>query len=444
MDALTGLPGRMEAFAQLEIAVNVVRAAGKRMVVALVDLDRFYRVNEARGLEFGNDVLCLISKRLAGAGTLLSTVSRVGGNTFLIAMPIGNEPNQGWQAVESIKYAVERPIDDEGVELYLTSSIGATVFPQDGRTSEQLICRAESALYQSKEQGGNRALFYNTEDTLRLNRRIAIETALRPALYLRQFHLSYQPIYRMADGRLRGFEALIRWEHPELGNITPNEFIPIAEHNGLIVPIGEWVLREACRTLTGMNQYGLNNLIMSINISPLQLQDSTFSKTVLNTLEEYGLQPASLELEITENIMIYSSEAAISALSWLRAAGVRIVLDDFGTGYSSLSNLQKLPIRCLKIDKSFVKKIDLQSAERIIVEGVIKLVHKLGLEVIAEGVEYEDQYTQLREWGCNYVQGFLLGKPMEPDVLDLSLIRRSEYIRIEAAEGDAKVEVEIV
>jgi diguanylate cyclase (GGDEF)-like protein len=426
MDALTGLPCRKEAFAQLEVAVNVVRAAGKRMVVALVDIDRFYRVNEALGTDFGNEVLCIMSKRLAEARMVSTSVSRVGGNRFLIAMPVEPEENGGLQAVEAIKNAVERPIDVEGTELYLTSSIGATLFPQDGRTSEQLITRAESALYQSKSQGGNRARFYNLEDTIQLNRRIDIEAALRPALYLRQFRLSYQPIYRMSDGKLRGFEALIRWEHPQLGDISPTEFIPLAEQNGLIVPIGEWVLREACKMLAGMSKYGLCSLIMSINISPMQLMDPTFSQTVLNALKDHHLQPDSFELEITENHLLYTSDTAISTLSWLRANGVRIALDDFGIGYSSLANLKQLPIQCLKIDKSFVKKIDLQSAERIIVEGVIKLVHKLGLEVIAEGVEYAEQYELLCEWGCNYVQGFLLGKPQEPDVLDLSMIRRSE------------------
>lgn len=427
MDALTGLPGRNEAFAQLELAVNVVRAAGKRMVVALVDLDRFYRVNETRGTEFGNDVLCIMGKRLAEARMVSTSVSRVGGNRFMVAMPIEQDDGQSLQAVEEIKNAVERPIDVDGTELYLTSSIGATLFPQDGRTSEQLICRAESALYQSKEQGGNQARFYNTEDTIHLNRRIDIEAGLRPALCLQQFHLCFQPIYRLTDGRLRGLEALIKWQHPELGDISPTEFIPIAEHSGLIVPVGEWMLREACRMHASMSEYGVNRMIMSMNVSPLQLQNAAFSQTVLHALKDYGLDPACFELEITENTMINSSATALSNLSWLRAAGVRIVLDDFGVGSSSLANLKLLPIQALKIDKSFIKQIDRHSAERIIVEGIIKLAQKLGLEVIAEGVEYKEQYELLSEWGCNYVQGFLLGKPQEPDVLDLSMIRRAGY-----------------
>ncbi|WP_419871145.1 putative bifunctional diguanylate cyclase/phosphodiesterase [Candidatus Pristimantibacillus sp. PTI5] len=427
MDAVTGLPCRNEAFAQLEVAVNVVRAAGKRMVVVLVDLDRFYRVNETKGTEFGNQLLYMIGQRLAEARMVATSVSRVGGNRFMVAIPLEHDESQGIQAVEAIKNAVERPIDVDGTELYLTSSIGATLFPQDGRTSEQLICRAESALYQSKELGGNRARFYNTEDTVQLNRRIGIEAGLRPALYLRQFRLCYQPVFQAADGKLRGFEALIRWEHPELGEIAPLEFIPIAEHNGLIVPIGEWVLREACKKLASINKDGASRLIMSINVSALQLQDSSFSQTVLNAIKDFELDASLLELEITESRGIYDSTLALAALSWLRAAGVRIVLDDFGTGFSSLINLKQLPIQCLKIDRSFIKKIDLHSAERIIVEGIIKLAHKLGLEIIAEGVEYGEQYELLREWGCDCIQGFLLGKPTEHDKLDPSMFRHAEF-----------------
>ncbi|WP_051251400.1 putative bifunctional diguanylate cyclase/phosphodiesterase [Paenibacillus harenae] len=426
-DALASQAGRNEAFAQLEAAVSIVRAAGLQMIVALIDLDRFYCVNETKGMEFGNYVLGMVSRRLRESRTVSSTVRRIGGNTFLVAMPLEGKDRQGLLAVEAIKNAVERPIEFDGTEHYLSSSIGAAVYPKDGRTSGQLICRAELALYQSKEHGGNRVRFYNMEDTLFLNRRTDIEAALRPALFLRQFHLSYQPVYHTEDGRLRGFEALIRWNHPELGMITPFEFIPLAEHSGLIIPIGEWVLREACRMLRELNPIGTNSrLIMSVIVSPLQLQDPTFARTVLHILKEYNLAPASLELEIKEHAIISTSDTALAALSGLRASGVRTVLGDFGTGCASLANLNKLPIQCLKIDKSFIRKMKNDSAERIVVESIIQLVHRLGLEVIADGVEYDDQYLMLRKWGCDYVQGLLLSMPMESALLDLSMIRRSE------------------
>jgi diguanylate cyclase (GGDEF)-like protein len=427
MDRLTGLPCRQEVFALLAFVVDTVAAQGKRLVVALVDVDRFYRVNETKGMTFGNDVLKLVSKRLNDTRTENSIVSRLGGNTFIVGLPVEEGEWQELQAVEAVKNAVERPIEVDGEELYLTSSIGATVYPRDGLTSEELVCRAESALHQSKEKGGNQARFYHPEDTRLLNRRISIESELRPALSVQQFHLSYQPVYRTQDGRLRGYEALIRWNHPKLGVVSPNEFIEIAEHTGLIIPIGEWVLREACRKLARMREYGLKDLIIAINVSPVQLQHQGFPQSVLHIIAEYGLNPASLELEITENDQLYSSETAALALSRLRSAGVRIALDDFGVGFSSLAHLKHLPIQCLKIDKSFIRQIDLNSAERIIVEGVINLVHKLGIEVIAEGVEYEEQFALLQRWGCSYAQGFLLGMPKELDKLDSKMLKHAAF-----------------
>lgn len=428
MEGSIDLSGRHDAFVQLELAIQHSRGSGKRLLIALVDLDRFHRINASRGTGIGNYVLQTVSERLSdirmeGSESALTVSCRLGGDSFLvIASMDGKEPEQCCFAAEMIKNAVERPVVYERDEIYLTASIGACQYPQDGRTSEQLICRAEAALSYAKEQGGNRTQFFNEDDTKRMNRRIAIEQSLRPALLQRQFYLSYQPIYRLSDGRIRGIEALIRWQHPELGTVTPHEFIPVAEHNGLIVPIGEWVLREACKTLAGMRRYGMDGIIMSINISPVQLSDSSFTHTLLNIVQEHALPADAIELELTEHFMLHASEASIAALTRIRAAGVRISLDDFGTGYSSFVSLKQLPVHCVKIDKTFIKRIDLQSAERHIVESIIGLMKKLGLEVIAEGVEFEEQYALLRKWGCHYVQGFLLGKPMEPSVIDMTML----------------------
>lgn len=414
MESTIDLLGRKGAYAQLDIAINLTRTMGKRLLVALIDLDRFHRVNETRGTEFGNYVLSVADKRLSDTtsnmtGAVQPVMKRLDGNTFLAIMPVDDDP-RSCDRIELLKYAVERPVPDGVQELYMTASVGASFYPQDGLTSEQLMCRAESALYKAKDSGGNAAMFYNPEDTQRMSRKLMIETELRPALFLRQFHLDFQPIRSIEAGGLRGYEAFIRWNHPELGMISPREFIPVAEHNGLIVPIGEWVLREACRMLS---ESGQDELIMSVNISPLQLLDPAFAATVLNTIAEFKLLPGHIELEITESILTRSSDLAISTLSRLRAAGVRIALDDFGIGHSSFNTLKLLPIQCLKIDKSFVGQIDLLGAERHIVESIIGLVKKLGLEVIAEGVEYEEQYSLLKEWGCNYAQGHLLGSPAE-------------------------------
>ncbi|REK74369.1 putative bifunctional diguanylate cyclase/phosphodiesterase [Paenibacillus paeoniae] len=427
MEGPIELSGRGKTFMQLELSIHSARAAGKRLLVALVDLDKFYRVNETRGTAFGNDVLKIVASRLEQteatyAEASKSGVCKVDGNTFLVMMEVEKDAPQYWKAVDAIKHAVEQPVSDSGKELYMTCSIGVSLFPQDGLTSERLLCRTESALYQAKEIGGNRTVFYNTEDTDRMNRRIAIEMGLRPALFLRQFHLSYQPIYRLSDGRLKGFEALIRWQHPELGLISPNEFIPIAEYNGLINPIGEWVLREACKMLKGMTTYGLNELTMSVNISPVQLQDASFVQTVWNILQEFGMSRQSLELDITEHSTMHSSKLSITAITQLRAGGVRIALDGFGAGFSSLHHLMDLPVHCLKLDKSYIRRIDLQSAERHVVEAIIGLMRKLGLEVVAEGVEYKEQYELLQKWGCHYVQGYLLGMPLDPTVIDMSML----------------------
>ncbi|MHA6482303.1 putative bifunctional diguanylate cyclase/phosphodiesterase [Paenibacillus sp. strain BS8-2] len=428
MGSSTQLLTRKDAYALVELSLQLARAGGNRLLVAIVEFDRFYRVVDTKGAEFSNSVLKMMMGRLEETGRLLSgsnppVLCNWGSHSFLYILQEPEDKNLCWQAVDTIKYAVECPVIENGTELYLMASIGACYYPQDGLTSDTLICRAESALQTSKDMGGNRVSFYQSEDSIRMDRRIAIETGLRPALYQRQFHLTYQPIYRLMDGRLRGLEALIRWNHPELGMISPNEFIPIAEHNGLILPIGEWVLRESCKMLAQIRRYGLSDMRMSINISPLQLQDPTFTSTVLVVLEEHRLEPSAIELEITEHFLFHTSDVALAALSRLRAAGVRLALDDFGTGYSSFSNLKQLPIHSLKIDKSFIEKLDLGGPERHIVESIIGLVQKLGIEVVAEGVEYEAQYEMLKAWGCDYVQGYLLGRPMEPTVMDTTMFR---------------------
>lgn len=425
-----GLLRRQEAITRLEIAISGARISGKRLLVAMVNLDRFFRINVAMGTDFGNRVLEIVDKRLFGnslkhAG---ATVSKLGGNTFLVILQEDEESaDRGLHQVEAVKNAVEQPIEDDRAELYLTASIGAACYPQDGLTSEQLICRTESALHHAKEQGGNRVFFYKAEETEKENRRLLIESSLRPALYMRQFQLSYQPIYRLCDGKLRGFQTIIRWEQPELGEVDSHEFVPVAEQNGLIVPIGEWMLREGCGRLQALKQHGLHGLVMSIRLSALQLKDPSFPHVLLNLVQEHGLSPEAIELEVREPARIMASETCLTFLSRLRAAGVRIALADFGTEGSSFHNLNQLPIHCVRIDPWFVRRIDLLGAERHIVEAIVRLAQKLGIEVVADGVEYREQYDLLKEWGCHYVQGHLLGHPMEPDMMEPANLNSSLY-----------------
>ncbi|GLX67406.1 putative bifunctional diguanylate cyclase/phosphodiesterase [Paenibacillus glycanilyticus] len=424
MHGLANLPERQEAYAQLDVALSGARATGQRLVVALIQIDRFYGVNEVKGIDAGNQVLDRIGAKLRqGEGTVFVTL--ISGDTFLMAREIGYSQAECAGAVEEMKYAAHYPVEIDGAELHLTASIGTCLFPQNGRTSERLLGHAETALLKSREQGGNRITFYSEEETDQMNRWLEVGAALRPALYLRQFHLSYQPIFRTETGRLRGFEALLRWNQPELGTIWPGEFIPIAEQNGLIVPIGEWALREACRMLAGMQEYGSKELVISVNISHVQLMDGSFCSMVAHVLEEVGIEPSSLELEVKEDVILHFTDKTLAVLSQLRTLGVRITLDNFGEGYSSLANLKQLPVNNVKISKSFIRQIDTESVERHIVEAMIGLLHKLEIEVIAGGVEYEEQYKLLREWNCDFVQGFLLGSPMQPDLLDMSINRKS-------------------
>jgi len=415
---------RKEMYTQVDIALSKAKQIKQRMIVLLINLDRFYEVNETRGNLFGNRVLDEVSKRLKASLPNEAMVARIDGNSFLVALPILNEAIDASTAVEALKYVVERPVDDNGTEIYLTASIGAAHYPQDSRVSEQLISHAETALHESKSQGGNRITFYQADDNKRLMRKSIIAAGLRPALYMQQFHIHYQPIYALGDGKLRGFEARIRWNHSELGTIEPEEFLPLAEDNGLINPIGEWVIREACKMLKSMKEYGVDELNMVLQVSALQLSEPSFAKTVRHLVQEYELSPAQMTFSVIESAGGGLPELAVSALGWLRAAGASVYLNRFGHGVTALSHLYQLPINGLVLDKIIVQAIEKDGAERIIIESLIVLAHKLGMKVTAAGIDSEKQYQLLKSWGCDYVQGFLLGKPKELNVLDLSMIRK--------------------
>ncbi|MUT66063.1 bifunctional diguanylate cyclase/phosphodiesterase [Paenibacillus sp. NEAU-GSW1] len=426
VQAVIDIPDRKTAFVQLELAVAQARAAGKRLVVAYIHLDRFFQVLETKGVTLGLEVLREVGERLARAGvgtkTKASVVCQVGANDFLLGQEVSGGAEDYGLIAQSLKYAVESPLLLDNCEFRLTASIGASVYPNDGRTSDQLLTRAETALAKALEQGGREICFYQEEDTERIKRGVAIDEALRPALYERQFSLSVQPVYRIDNGKLRGIEALLRWQHPTLGAVSPLELLPIAERNGMIVPIGEWIIRESCAMLAKMQKYGSEQLIVTVNISVEQLKDASFAGMIASVVMETGVEPACLELEIKESTL-QPVELPLKMLTQLRAQGVRIVLDDFGSGSCSLANLQQLPINGLKISRSFIRHIDMPGAERHIVEMLIGLAHRLGLEITASGVEYIMQYELLREWGCDFVQGYMLGMPMQPDVLDLSSLR---------------------
>ncbi|SFF26845.1 diguanylate cyclase (GGDEF) domain-containing protein [Paenibacillus algorifonticola] len=418
------LPAKLNACRELGRMLLQVQNAGNKLAVVLMQLDHFYRVIEARGMDYGCEVMQLIEERLVAAGADRAAIWQMNDSTFLVAAVLGDNQADGYGVLERFKRTVQYPVGFGSDRFHLTASIGVSLFPQDGATSEQLICHAETALYSGILKGEGQISYYSPKATEQIHRHLELEAAIRTALYKGQFHLNYQPIYQVDNGKLRGFEVLLRWNHPQLGNVQPSEFIPFAEKNGMIVPIGAWVIKQACRMLSSLPDHAA--LVMSVNISPTELADLAYADMVLNTLEETEIPPHCLQLEIKEGYNYANCERSIKALTRLHASGVLIALDDFGSMHSSLANLQQLPIHALKLDRSFVREIDKEGVEHHIVEAMIGLLHKLGISVIAEGVEYVKQYELLRGWGCDYMQGYLLGQPAQPDMLDLSMIRKPE------------------
>ncbi|WP_338554203.1 bifunctional diguanylate cyclase/phosphodiesterase [Paenibacillus sp. KS-LC4] len=418
------LPAKLNACRELGHMLLKVQKASKGLAAVLVQLDHFYRIVEARGMDYGCEVMQLIEDRLVEAGADRSAIWQLNDSTFLVAAVLDAGQADGYSMIERYKTMVQHPVGFGSDRFHLTASIGVSLFPQDGTTSEQLICHAETALYSGVLKGEGQISYYLRAATEQIHRQLELENAIRTALYKGQFHLNYQPIYQVETGKLRGFEVLLRWNHPELGSIQPDEFIPFAEKNGMIMPIGAWVIKQACRMLGTLPDH--SELIMSVNISPTELADCTYADMVLNTLEEAGIPPQCLQLEIKAGYHYVNCDRSIKALTRLHASGVFIALDDFGSMHSSLASFQHLPIHALKLDRSFIREIDKEGVEHHIVEAMIGLLHKLGICVIAEGVEYVKQYELLRGWGCDYMQGYLLGQPARPDILDITMIRRSE------------------
>ncbi|MFC4775947.1 EAL domain-containing protein [Paenibacillus sp. GCM10023252] len=404
-----------EAYAQLETALQLARAVGRRIAAVYIHIDS----HPSLPLE------TLEEKILQGLSPSIPVFrTGAGGSTFFLYVEAGEKLDTCIAELERRRQAAEAAFLLEGNgECGLW--IGASVFPQDGHTSVALMERAGTALAQARERSDSRICFYSGNEVAeKAYRQAVIQSTMRQALYSGQLDISYQPIFRTGSGRLKGYEALIRWIHPQLGVVWPRELIPVAERTGLIVPIGEWLIRQACMKLAAIHKYSKSELTISVNLSPVQLRDPSFAPTVLRLLDEAGIPAGCLELEISEHDSLGSDSEAILVLKRLSEAGVRLVLDHYHQGGSCGADLKNLPLSGLKLNKSFMKGLAVSEVEQIMVQTMLELAHKLGLEVTATGVECEEQYLLLREWGCDSLQGFLLGKPMEPDQLDLSMIKR--------------------
>jgi diguanylate cyclase (GGDEF)-like protein/PAS domain S-box-containing protein len=415
-DALTGLPNRLLFQDRLGQALAQAEQNERKLAVIHMDLDRFKHVNDTLGHSFGDALLRQAAARLAGCVRAGDTLARLGGDEFTILVADLDDAREAMRAAQAIVEAMRLPFQVDGRELFITMSLGICLYPDDGTDAGTLMVNADVAMYRAKELGRDHFQWFDSDMNAVARERMELESELRHALAAGQISLDYQPQVG-ADGEVFAFEALMRWVHPSLGAIPPSRFVPIAEDSGLIVPLGEWTLRAACRQAAAWRRAGHPSLRISVNVSVLQFNRTDWVGTVRSALQEAQLPPEALELEITESLLLESAGESSTNLVELRALGVGVAIDDFGTGYSSLSYLHKLPISKLKVDQSFVRGIGADSAQgrddAPIVRTIITLAHSLGMSVVAEGVETEAQRQLLLRLGCEGLQGFLLHPPMD-------------------------------
>jgi diguanylate cyclase (GGDEF)-like protein/PAS domain S-box-containing protein len=411
-DPLTGLPNRLLFVDRVNQAVVRADRNKETFALLLLDLDRFKAINDSLGHTAGDAVLKETAQRLRGCLRETDTVSRFGGDEFNILLTQVHSDEETELVAHKILKAMEWPHDIDGHEMVLTCSIGIAMYPRDGLDQGTLFKNADTALYRAKDLGRNNFQFYSSAMNAQALERIALESSLRRVFEREELRIHYQPQMDLKTGRIAGLEGLIRWEHPAGEIITPSVFVPLAEETGLIVPIGEWVLRSGCYQLKNWLDAGFPPMRLGINVSGLQFQKSDFADLVLQVLRECGLPPRFLNLEITETVIMRNESAAIATMRKLREVGVTIAIDDFGTGFSSLSSLKDLPADHLKIDRAFVQNLPDSANEANIARYIVKLAHDLKLKVIAEGIENQQQLRFLREVGCDEIQGFLISRPL--------------------------------
>jgi len=418
-DALTGLPNRRAGEQAIESAIKKASQRGESLAVLWIDINRFKRINDQHGHEVGDHVLRTVGERLRRSPLSTEIVARMGEDEFLVLIPGTADSLDPVEIARRLGAAVARPIYSGSARITVSSSIGACVYPQDGVSVKALERNADFAMYRAKAAGEGYCIFSSAMSD-EASETLEIEEGLTVALEKKYLKLAYQPLYSQS-GELTGFEALLRFHHPRLGPISPARFIPIAEETRLIVPIGTWVLREACRQLREWHDAGLPQVRMAVNISALQFANDDFSDTVAGVLTELNLDPEFLILELTESVVMDDYDGVVRQMNLLRQCGVHIAMDDFGTGYSSLSCIHRIPVDVLKIDRSFVERLAEPEGTRPIVEAVIAMAKHLGLLVIAEGVETREQQSILQKAGCNGFQGFLFAKPLSPEDAEICL-----------------------
>ena len=425
-DALTGLPNRTRLGEELTEAMRVASQRGSWVGVVYADFDNFKFVNDSLGHSAGDALLKIMAGRMVAAVGPDDLVARLAGDEFVVLLidPPRDEAAIG-ATLHRIRSAVIAPVEIEGRNFRLTSSFGAAIYPRDGDSAETLLANADAAMYRAKEAGGDGLIFYTPEINANLRERLTLLNELRNADPSRDFVLHYQPQVDLRTGEIFAVEALIRWRHPRLGLTPPAAFIPLAEESGLIVPIGDWVLREACRQTKAWQDAGLPPIAVSVNVSARQFRENHIICAVAEALAASGLDPKRLELELTESMVMHDVDRAIETMKELRALGVRLSIDDFGTGYSSLSALKRFPVDRLKIDRSFIQDLPDNEDDRAVASAVISLGQKLNLRVIAEGVETDAQVAFLRDNHCDELQGYHFSRPVPAEAIGELLRRRA-------------------
>jgi diguanylate cyclase (GGDEF)-like protein len=414
-DPVTALANRRATYETLEAAMRVHGREERRIALVMIDLDNFKAVNDTAGHSAGDQLLRQVADVLRAAARASDVVGRIGGDEFVVIAAPVRDRDEARAIATRITDALRRPFQLDNMELFATASVGISVFPDDAQSVTDLVSNADMALYEAKLSGKNRLAVFRPEMTLLTQRRVRIERELRKAMERGELEVFYQPQFDCASGRIVGAEALLRWTHAEHGPIAPGEFIPVAEESGLIAELGRWVLRRACSDAVAWRAQAGVALGIAVNVSARQLREEGFVLDVEKTLTETGLPANRLELELTESVLMENMDAALHFMHAIRALGVRLSIDDFGTGYSSLAYLQKFPISQLKIDRAFIQL--LPDAGYTIASAVISLARGFNLSVVAEGVEEPAQLAWLRQAGCDYVQGYLLGRPMRVDAL---------------------------
>jgi diguanylate cyclase (GGDEF)-like protein len=420
-DFLTGLPNRMLLNDRVGQAIALAKRHMKKVAVLFLDLDGFKHINDSLGHPTGDKLLQSVAKRLVDCIRGSDSVSRQGGDEFVVLLLDLEQAEDAAVTARRMLEAVAQPHSIDHHDLHVTASIGVSIYPDDGLDADTLIKNADTAMYQAKENGRRSFQFFKPAMNVRAVERQFIEEGLQRALERREFVLHYQPKVNLTTGAITGAEALLRWTHPTRGPVSPVDFIPVAEDCGLILPIGAWVVREACAQARAWMDAGLPVTSMAVNVSAMEFRNKNFLNGLFAILAETGLDPRSLELELTESVLMKHAASAATILQTLRKRGIQVAVDDFGTGYSSLSYLQKFPVDAVKIDQSFVRQISTTGDDTTIVKAVIGMARNLKLRVIAEGVETLEELAFLRAYRCDEAQGYYFSRPVLPQQFAIML-----------------------